>query len=219
VFHELLLTVPRQLREVVLADSSAPLPSAAEQAIAPRQETAQEIQARKAEQEALQRLMSNLEEVATELQQQQSQRLEEMRQVAVELAVAIASRLVHERIEAGDYAVETLIRQAVESLKTTQPITIYLHPQDLALLENRLAKTHPPPTDLVKLRLVGDPLLGRGDCRAEAGDTGVLAQVQEQLVGIRKHLLEKLPEATLERRRPLPADRPLKRFPDRRHTA
>ena len=163
--------------------------------------------------------MGNLGEVATDLQQQQSQRLEEMQQVAVELAVAIALRLVHERIEAGDYAVETLIRQAVETLKTTQQVTIYLHPQDLALLENRLAKAHPPAADLVKLRLVGDPLLGRGDCRAEAGDTGVLAQVQEQLAGIRKHLLEKLPEATLDRRRPLPADRPLKRFPDRRHTA
>ena len=209
--------MPGQLREVVLVDASAPIakgPEASQPATDPALE-----KLRKEEQEALQRLLSNLGEVASELQAQECQRLEEMQQVAVELAVAIASRLVYERIEAGDYAVETLVRQAVEGLKTNQPITIHLNPHDLELLEKRLATIQPQPQDLVKLRFIGDGQLGRGDCRAEAGETGVLSKVQEQLAGIRKHLLETLPEATLDRRRPLPAARRLKRYPDRRHTA
>jgi flagellar biosynthesis/type III secretory pathway protein FliH len=217
VAYEFLLTVPTQLRDVVLVDPSAgdgdgSDPQASD---SPQQET----QLSKEEQEALQRVLNNLVEVANELQAQEYQRLEEMQQVAVELAVAIASHVVHERIDAGDYAVEALVRKAAAGLKTAQPITIYLHPLDLELLEKRLAKMQPPAPDLTKLRFVGDALLGRGDCRAEAGEMGVLSQMQEHLAGLRKQLLETLPEALLDRRRSLPTARRLRRFPDRRHTA
>jgi flagellar biosynthesis/type III secretory pathway protein FliH len=218
VIHELLIHVPGRLREVVLADASAPIIHEPEQPTAPVKDPVQE-KLREEEHQAFQRLLANLGEVATELQTQECQRLEEMQQVAVELAVAIASRLVHERIAAGDYAVETLVREAISGLKTAQPITIHLNPQDLDLLEKRLAKIQPPPPDLNKLQFVADAQVGRGDCQAETGETSVLSQIQEQLGGIRKHLLETLPEATLDRRRPLPAARRLKRFPDRRHTA
>ena len=215
--HEFLLTVPARLRDVVLVDPAAGNSDGPD--LKESNGPQQELQLSKEEQEALQRVLNGLVEVANELQAQEYQRLEEMQQVAVELAVAIASHVVHERIEAGDYAVEALVRKAAAGLKTAQPITIYLHPLDLELLEKRLAKMQPPAPDLTKLRFIGDALLGQGDCRAEAGDIGVLSQVQEHLTGIRKQLLETLPEALLDRRRSLPAARRLKRFPDRRHTA
>jgi nucleotide-binding universal stress UspA family protein len=219
VIHELLVSVPSQLRLVALADPDVPLVAAVVPTPLPSSAPVRVDELNTAEQETLRLLVNNLTEIASELQEQQNQRLEEMQQVAVELALAVASRLVHERIEAGDYAVELLVRQAVERLKTNQPVTIYLNPQDVQLLEKRLAKCQPPALDLVNLRLVGDALLERGDCRAEAGDTSVLSQMQEQLAGMRRHLLETLPEATLDRRRPMPADRAFRRFPDRRHTA
>ncbi len=219
MIHELLLVVPGQLREVELVDPAAPLIGEDVHAQEKKNEAARANQLSAEEQELLRRLATNLTESVFDIQEQQSRRLEEMQQVAVELAIAVASHLVHERIEAGDYAVERLVRQAVERLKTTQPVTIYLNPLDVQLLEKRLAKCQPPALDLVHLHLVGDALLKRGDCRAEAGDTCALSDMQEQLAGIRRHLLEALPEATLDRRRPMPADRAFRRFPDRRHTA
>jgi flagellar biosynthesis/type III secretory pathway protein FliH len=94
-----------------------------------------------------------------------------------------------------------------------------LHPLDLALLEKRLAADGAAPFDRAALRLAGDAGLGRGGCRAEAGDLHVVARVEEQLADIRRHLLETLSAATLDRRKPLPPERALRRYPDRRHTA
>jgi flagellar biosynthesis/type III secretory pathway protein FliH len=210
---ELLLPVGRPLRDVVVTDPAAPLPP-----VGPSpEELARAEKQRREEQEALRRVLGRLEEVAAELLAQQRQRLQEMQTVAVELAAAVASRLVHERIEAGDFAVETLVRRAVEKLQTTQPVTVTLHPQDLELLEKRLGGQ--PAGDIARLRLVGNATLGRGDCRAEAGDEGVQAVLAEQIAEMRRHLLEALPDAAVDRRRPPSPERPLKRFPDRRHTA
>jgi flagellar biosynthesis/type III secretory pathway protein FliH len=218
MIHEYLVNVPPQLREVVLVDPSAPLPSVPSRATAP-DESPKECQACKADHETLLAVLNSLSEVATDLETQQSQRLQEMQQVAVELAMAVASRLAHEQLEAGNLGVESLVRQAVERLKTTEPVTVFLHPKDLELLKTRLAKVQPRPADLAKLRLAADPQLARGNCRAEAGDTSVVLDVQEQLSAIRRHLLDALPEAVLDRRRQQAAENALKRFPDRRHTA
>src|SRR5438552_14778245 len=124
-----------------------------------------------------------------------------MQQVAIELAVAIASRLLHQRIEAGDFAVENLVRQVTERLEPQEALTVYLHPADLALLKQQGqtgAKWHPGEG---KLKLVGDDSLSRGDCRAETGDMSLLLKLDKQLEEMRKHLLNALPEAEIEQRK------------------
>jgi flagellar biosynthesis/type III secretory pathway protein FliH len=213
VGHEFLISTTRPLHGVHLEDSH----SAAEAVAAPAALAAAAVN--QAEAEALRRLLLQLSDVAEELQAQQKRRLEEMQQVAVELAVAIASRLVHERLQSGDFAVESLVQQAVQRLETNQPVTVYLNPDDLALLERHGARPDAPLAGEAPLRLLADSALGRGDCRAEVGDVQVLTQVREQLGEIRRHLLEALPDATMDRRRQVSPDRPLRRYPDRRHTA
>jgi flagellar biosynthesis/type III secretory pathway protein FliH len=206
VIQELTIRVPAGLRDVVLVDAAAPLGPVENHMLHEQRQ-------------ALRTVLGKLMEVAGELQDQRRQRLEEMQQVAVEIALAVASRLVHEKLEKADSGVEELVRQAVQRLNTSQPITIALHPKDLDLLQNRSGKAVPLSADGGPLRMIGDPSLNRGDCRADAGDTSLLADVQEQLADIRRHLLETLPEATLDRRKPLPPERPFKRFPERRQTA
>jgi flagellar biosynthesis/type III secretory pathway protein FliH len=213
VIHELLLPVPPHLREVVLADPVVPLPPPLP--TTPPVNDDQERLRIQQEQEAVQGVLTHLTEVAAELHAQQRQRLEEMQQVAVDLAIAVASRLLHERIAAGDFAVESLVREAVKRLPATQPVTVRLHPLDLQLLEKRMGPNALLVPDAA-VRLVADASLERGDCRADAGEVGVLSQMREQLGEIRRHVLETLPAATLDRRQP---DRGLRRFPDRRNTA
>lgn len=218
--HEWVLDVLPQLRSVVLVDPAAPLPGVRELVHKLVEgQNAQKAKVEKEEQEAIQRVLLQLGEVAAELQAHGRQRLQEMQQVAVELAIAIASRLIHERVEANEFGIEQLVQQAVEQLKTTQPVTVFLHPLDLELLHKRLGPV--PLEELVdnKTRLLSDATVQRGNCLAESGEISVRLHIQEQLVAMRRHLLDALPEATLDRRRPLSAERPLKRFPDRRHTA
>jgi flagellar assembly protein FliH len=213
MIYELIVPLRAPLTDVTLMNE-AESPRASAAPAPPPGPDPQQLE--KEAREALQRVMNRLVEVAEELQDQQRQRLEEMQRAAVELAVAVASRLVHERLDKGEFAVEALVRQAVDRLGVNQPVTVYLHPSDLALLEKRLATGSHPALNLTALRLTADASLGRGDCRAEAGDLSVLAKMQEGLADIRRHLLDTLPEATVDRRRP---DHPLRRFPDRRQTA
>jgi flagellar biosynthesis/type III secretory pathway protein FliH len=171
------------------------------------------------EAEILERLQENLDELSQELWEQQRQRLAEMQRVAVELAVAIASRLLHQRIEQGDLAVENLVRQVAERLEPQEALTVYLHPTDLALLQQQGQDAQDWHPNEGKLKLVGDPSLCRGDCRAETGDMSLLLSLDKQLEEVRKHLLNVLPDADVEQRNNLTGDRQLRRYPERRHTA
>lgn len=169
--------------------------------------------------ELLERLQLNLDELTQELLGQQRQRLAEMQRVAVEVAVAIASRLLHQRLEQGDLAVESLVRQVAERLETHEALTVYLHPADLALLVQQGEAGQPWLPGEGKLKLVADEALKRGDCRAETGDMSLCLNLDKQLDEVRKHLLEALPDADVDRRKGPPGDRQLRRFPDRRHIA
>ena len=69
------------------------------------------------------------------------------------------------------------------------------------------------------IRLQADPAMQCGDCRAESGDVSIAYHLKDQLAEIRDHLLQGLEGAEIERRRTPPADKVLRRFPDRRATA
>src|SRR5262249_51863811 len=113
----------------------------------------------------------------------------ELQRVAVELAVTIATRLIHDKVQANDFAVEELVRKVVEQLEPKQPVTVRLHPEDKALLERRLAGQPLVPADAAEVPGVGDTAVPRGNCVAEAGPVSMQSQLEKQLSDIREHLL------------------------------
>lgn len=160
-----------------------------------------------------------LDERLQEVEHRRKESLVEMQQAAVELAISVASRLVHEKIEAGDFAVEELVSQLLKRCEGRGPAVVRLHPADLKLLEQRTQGKPPPWLDQKTYTLTADGSLERGDCRLEAGDFGILAKIELQLSELRQHLLECLDDAQIERRRTQAGNRSLRRFPDRRETA
>ena len=205
----ILIPLHAPLRDVILTDPQAalpplpaprptvppPMPPAAV-APAPISETdlGRELMKDRLE---ISRTLVNLTAAVNALEARQQQQLIEWQRAAVELGVTIATRLLHDKIQAGDYPVETLVRQAAERLNTEEPITLRLHPADLHLLEQRL-DGRPLFAPDATIRLVGDPTLGRGDCRAEAGENVVLAELRAQLADVRRELLRSLGHAELE---------------------
>jgi flagellar biosynthesis/type III secretory pathway protein FliH len=171
----------------------------------------EEMRARKKEQEEIERVLNGIGELAGSLRAQQQDYLEQMRRLAVELAVAIASRLVHDQIQTGDYPVETMVRRIVARLETPQPVAVHLHPDDLALLQRRLGENPLFPKE-TQVHLVADASLGRGSVRAQAGDLSILGDLEEQLTDIRRCLMETLPAAVKEPNRDVV--RELRRYPE-----
>lgn len=209
-------------RKVILADPTRPLPvpppGAAKLPTAvppppdPQRRLAEERQ-------AIERVLASMMEVAQHLEAQQRQNLSEMQQATVELAMAVASRLIHDKVAAGNHAVENLVQQVVERLPARQSMKVYLHPEDLALLKQRVGSELTALAGGREVQWIADPAVGRGDCRADSGEVSILSQLEVQLGDLRRHLLGALDHAEIERRKASAGDSELRRFPDRRQTA
>ena len=168
---------------------------------------------------AMEQVLESITEAVNELEQRRQLSLAELQQAAVELAMAVASRLLFEKVRSDDFAVEELVGHVVDALKAQTPVTVRLHPDDLARLMRRLEGRPTPWPDPSGLRLVADASVAPGDCWAESDTHGILSRMELQLSEIRRHVMESLDDAQTQRRQALPSDQDLRRFPDRRESA
>ncbi len=83
-------------------------------------------------------MLARLVDSVHQLQLDHRLRLAELQQAAVEIALTIATRLLHQQINAGDFNIEAMVREMVGQLGDDVPVTIRLNPQDLLLVERRL---------------------------------------------------------------------------------
>jgi flagellar assembly protein FliH len=214
------IRISRPLVGVALLDPAEPLSSGGDRASPTVGDHAPHDTHQRAglaeERAAVEAVVASIAEAARELESHRRKLLAELQHVAVELAVAIASRLIYDKIQANDYAVESLVREVVERLGAKGPVVVRMHPEDVSLLRQRLGGQS---LGSAELRLVEDSAVSRGDCKAEAGEVSVVSQLDAQLNDIRRHLLRSLADAQVERRKAAPPDHGLRRFPDRRQTA
>ena len=166
----------------------------------------------------LHELLGTVSESVSELQQQHRNSLEEMQQVSVELSVSAASWLTGVAIDAGQFAVDDLIRMALHRLGADQPVQVRLNPADHQLLRE-LMSASPVKEQLEQMNCMDDPSLPRGSCRVDSGRRMLVSDMESRLEEIRKLWMENLDAAQIERRGDGSHGRTLRRFPDRRETA
>jgi flagellar biosynthesis/type III secretory pathway protein FliH len=189
MLREIAIPFKRPLRRVVAEDASAPLSTGPDPELLRREEERRrQEQQREEERQRLAAVLAGLTGAARSLEAEHRRRWQEMELAAVELAVAIASRLLHQRLNAGEFGVEALAREVLGRLEGGQQATVFLHPDDLALLRQRLPDEAALASDHRPVRLAADPALRRGDCRAQAGEVSVLSQVEGQLADLHRHL-------------------------------
>jgi flagellar biosynthesis/type III secretory pathway protein FliH len=138
--------------------------------------------------------LARLGEQLRSLQEQRENSWRQWQQAAIELGLAIASRLVHARIETGGMALETVVREAAARLAPDEPLRVRLHPRDLAVLRDRL-KGDPLLPEALMVQIIADASLKRGDCHVEGRDGDVLSEVRTQLADLRSDLLGRLTHA------------------------
>lgn len=141
------------------------------------------------ERQAIEQTLSQLRRTSEQMQSHYDSMVVEMRQAAVELAIAVACRVVFDKLQAGDFPIEEMVRQAAARLPAAPAVIVYLHPQDLDLLRRRLGDEPLSTVRGPELRLEVDPSLPRGGCRAEAGEIHVLGDLATQLAELRLQLL------------------------------
>ena len=146
-----------------------------------------------------------------------SQSFTELQEIAIELGVAIASHLVKSKLDAGEFNLERLVRQAIDQLLPAGRINVRVNPADLDDLQRALNE---PNEDLLRrIDLKEDPKLPRGSCFVGTSDHGLLSSFEARLENIRETLLQGIQYARIERRKTIDVDGSLRRFPDRRKPA
>jgi flagellar biosynthesis/type III secretory pathway protein FliH len=169
--------------------------------------------------EELLALLESIHAAVLDCEERRRQSLGELQQVAIELAVAAASSLLFQEIEQERAGIRELVEQAIGHLGLDAPLDVLLHPQDAELLERQLADPPVPWTDQ-QVTIQTDASLPRGGCRVESADGRILvSDVAVRLSEIRRHWMEELDDAQIERRRTQTDGHSVKRFPDRRETA
>ena len=148
----------------------------------------------KADREKIEAVLAKLQAAAAGLREDQGERIGGWQRAAVELAAVIAARLLHDRVEAGDFPVEAKVRDMIAELGADAPATVYLNPADLALLEARLGG-EPLLPGQDDPRLTADPSLGRADCRVESRENLLVSDVGRELQELRDDLLRRLGNA------------------------
>ena len=167
---------------------------------------------------AIQELLSSINDSVLELESRRNQSLAELQTVAVDLSIAIASRLVNAVIDAEQFGVVAMVEQLIDRIRPSGKITIRIHPADHELLEQSL-QGNPPPWEKRDVELVSHSEITRGNCRAESDDACLATNIELEIAELRRQLVRDLEDAQTERRQNEVADQSLRRFPDRRETA
>ncbi len=148
----------------------------------------------RADRERIEAVLANVKTTVEGIRTERADMLREWQRAAIELALTLTTRLLHEQVEAGTFPIEGKVRDMIAQLGDDTAVTVRLNPTDLALLTQRLGG-EPLLPDQTGPRLVPDANLGRGDCQVEGRESMLLSDVTRELEEIRDELLRSLKNA------------------------
>jgi flagellar assembly protein FliH len=123
----------------------------------------------------LRRLTQTIEELTT----LRAQMIHQTERQMVQLALAIARRIVHREVSLDQDLLIAMARVALDRLGESAQITVKLHPEEFEATAAARAASWTGTT----VQVVADARVGRGGCRVESDfgmiDAGVDAQIQE----------------------------------------
>ena len=110
----------------------------------------------------------------------------EQKEEIAKLSVEIARKILMQKVEDGDYEIQSIIKEALNSAPTQQDIVVHLNPEDLA--ECQKALQNEPDGTLKDVKFVSDSNIGRAECLLESPKGTVESLINEHLDRISKAL-------------------------------
>lgn len=162
-------------------------------------------------------LIDSIQGAVEELEQRRRDSLQELQEVAIELAIVAATELTGRIVENDQHAIAPLVERITSELPLHGKATLLLHPDDVAQIE---AVSPDSRSKLGHVMIETDANVGRGNCRlTEESGRVVMSDLTRRIEEIRLVWLEELRHAQIERRQTQGKSEKLQRFPDRCGTA
>lgn len=130
--------------------------------------------------------VAHIESVFAALARPLQQLDQEVEQQLVALVFAISKQVIRRELRIDPSQVIAVVRDTVALLPLSQrDIRVHLHPQDAALLRERLAEPHAEQA----WRVVEDPMMSRGGCRVSTDNAQIDARLETRIAAVFSHLL------------------------------
>lgn len=104
------------------------------------------------------------------------------------LSVEIARKILMQKVQDGDYEIESIVKEALNNAPTRQDVVVHLNPQDHLLCQK--AQQDEPDGDLAGIKFVSDPNIGRAECLLET-PKGIIESLIEEALGRIANALKK----------------------------
>ena len=89
----------------------------------------------------------------------------EHREEIARLSVEIARKILMQKVENGDYEIESIIKEALKNAPSSKDVIVHLNPEDLEKCQK--AQQDEPGGVLTGIELTADPNIGRAECLLE----------------------------------------------------
>lgn len=153
-------------------------PTAEQAAALAAQAAEKELAELKQARAALQQAVAQLEDLQGEIFRQAEEQL-------VDLAVAIAGKVLAQEIEADRYKIDPVVREALSNVPTGREIIVHLNPEDLSRCEMAgEAQQDDGSSKAGRLRFVADPAIPKAQCVPETSQGFVESAPEQQLTEI-----------------------------------
>jgi len=110
----------------------------------------------------------------------------EHREEIARLSVEIARKILMQKVENGDYEIESIIKEALNNTQGGHDVTVHLNPEDIE--KCRKAQEDEPGGVLAGIKLVPDPSIGRAECLLETPKGIIKSMINDNLKRIGKAL-------------------------------
>jgi len=127
-----------------------------------------------------------INDVVTKLNQFYDKIFVEHKEEIARLSVEIARKILMQKVEDGDYEIQSIVKEALNNAPTRQDIVVHLNPEDLA--ECQKALQNEPDGTLADIKFVSDSNIGRAECLLESPKGIVESLINEHLDRISKAL-------------------------------
>jgi flagellar biosynthesis/type III secretory pathway protein FliH len=102
------------------------------------------------------------------------------------LSVEIARKVLMQKVENGDYEMESIIKEALKNAPTREDIVVHLNPDDLTQCQK--AQEDDPGGELAGVKFVSDSKIGRAECLLESPKGVITSMIDEHLERVGKAL-------------------------------
>ena len=110
----------------------------------------------------------------------------EQREEVARLSVEIARKILVQKVEEGDYQIESIVEEALKNVPSRQDVVVHLHPEDLAQFQK--AQQAEPSSTFAGIKFVSDPNIGRAECTLESPKGIIESLINEHIERIGKAL-------------------------------